>query len=123
MMLVIGLIVLQVVFSGGVVPLADTGPAGLVLSTVNSTAWGFRALTAAVGLDLTGCAGDFATCNLPGIRGLATVPERQFAYKGVYDQFGDIFGGDLLVCWSAMIALIAVLGVALYFLQKRKDAL
>ncbi len=123
MMLSIGIIILQVVFSGGVVPMSDIGPAGPVLSGVNSTAWAFRGITAAAGVTTDGCVGEMTNCDIPGIPGLASAPERQLAFKGLDAQFGDVFNWSVFSCWAGMATILVVLGVALYFLQRRKDTL
>lgn len=123
MMLVIGVVVLQMVFSGGLVSLDDLGVAGVVLGGVTSSAWAFKAITTAAGLSLDGCSGDYATCDIPGIPALQTPAERSLAFKGVDDQFSSVFGADVFVCWGAMLAIIAALGILIYVLQRRKDTL
>ncbi len=123
MMLVIGLIVLQVVFSGGLVNLEDLGVAGLILGSITPTSWALKALTVGFGVSADGCAGDLATCNLPGIPGMASPEVRAATFATIDDKFGPIFNADVLTCWGAMAAIIVVLGVALYVLQKRKDTL
>jgi ABC-type multidrug transport system ATPase subunit len=123
MMLVIGVIVVQLVFSGGLVPISDLGPVGGVLAGLDSTSWTLKALTAASGISTAGCTGDLINCNLPGIQGFATPQERQLAFTNINQSFADIFGADILVCWGAMIGLIAALAVIIYWLQKRKDTL
>jgi ABC transport system ATP-binding/permease protein len=123
MMLIIGLIVLQIVFSGGLVPLDSLGPAGLVLGSITSTAWTFKALVAAGGLTVRGCTGDMSGCTLPEMAGLADPGAKAFAYKGIHEKFGGVFDANIFVCWAAMLALIVVVALALYVLQKRKDRL
>lgn len=123
MMLVIGVIVVQLVFSGGLVPISDLGPVGGVLASLDSTSWALKALTTSSGISFDGCVGDLAACNLPGIPGLATPPERQLAFTSIDESFKDVFGESVLVCWGAMLGLIAVMALALYWLQKRKDTL
>lgn len=123
MMLVIGVVVLQIVFSGGLLPLSDLGFAGVVLGGVTSSAWAFKALAAIAGVSKNGCTGDFAACEVPGIPALGTPAERTLAYQGVDDQFGGVLDANVLVCWGAMVALIAVLGILIYVLQRRKDTL
>lgn len=123
MMLIIGVIVVQLVFSGGLVPISDLGPVGAVLASLDSTSWALKALTAASGISTDGCVGDLAACNMPGIPGLATPQERALAYKGIDEQFADLFGANVFVCWAWMVGLIAVTALAVYWLQKRKDTL
>ena len=124
MMLAIGVIVLQVVFSGGLVNLKDLGVAGTVLGAITSTHWAYRASTSAVGLNLDGCSDPaLANCGLPGLAGIQDPAARAITFKGVDTAFGPIFGADILVCWGAMLAIMAVLCVILVVLQKRKDTL
>ena len=127
MMLVIGVIVLQVVFSGGLLNLKDLGVAGTVLGGITSTHWAFQASTTALGQSLDGCSPPaLVDCRLPGFGALAG-PEnegaRQVTFQGVDTAFGPIYGANILVCWGAMLAIMAVLGVILIILQKRKDTL
>jgi hypothetical protein len=125
MMLSIGIIILQVVFSGGVVPTSDIGPAGPVLTSVNSTAWAFRGIAASAGVTTDGCTDDpeLLHCNIPGIQGMASPEVRAQAYKALDAKFGDVFDWNVATCWGGMLAIIAVLVVVLYFLQRRKDTL
>lgn len=123
MMLVIGVIVVQLVFSGGLVPISDLGPVGGVLADLDSTSWTLKALTASSGISVDGCTGDLINCNLPGIQGLATPQERTLAFTNIDQAFADIFGANVFVCWGAMVALIVVLAFTIYWLQKRKDTL
>lgn len=123
MMLVIGVVVVQMVFSGGLVSLSDLGLAGTVLGGITSSAWAFKALVTAAGLSKDGCTGDFANCDIPGIQALETPAERTLAFQGVDDQFSSVFGADVFVCWGAMLAIIAALGILIYLLQRRKDTL
>jgi len=123
MMLIIGVIVVQLVFSGGLVPISDLGPVGAVLASLDSTSWALKGLTAASGISTDGCVGDLLQCNMPGIQGLATPQERQLAYTGIDEQFADLFGANVVVCWAWMVGLIGATAVAVYWLQKRKDTL
>jgi ABC-type multidrug transport system ATPase subunit/pSer/pThr/pTyr-binding forkhead associated (FHA) protein len=123
MLLVIGIIVLQVVFSGGVVPTDSFGPVGLVLGAITSTNWAFKAMTAAAGITTKGCTGDFSACELPGIAGEDEIARAsKFQEVGV-DQFGGVLDANVYVAWGAMVAIMAVLAVAIYVLLKRKDTL
>ena len=123
MMLIIGVIVVQLVFSGGLVPISDLGPVGAVLASLDSTSWALKGLTAASGISTDGCVGDLLQCNMPGIQGLATPQERQLAYTGIDEQFADLFGANVVVCWAWMVGLIGATALAVYWLQKRKDTL
>jgi ABC-type multidrug transport system ATPase subunit len=126
MLLVIGVVVLQVVFSGGMLPLSDLGVVGKVLGGITSTNWAFRALASAAGIDKAGCDGDFSGCALPGfgadeIAGSPEAAGNQF--RGFDDAFGGVLGTDVYMAWAAMAGIMLALCVGLYFLQKRKDTL
>jgi ABC transport system ATP-binding/permease protein len=124
MMLAIGIIVVQVVFSGGLVPLSDLGPAGTVLGGLTSTNWAFKALTTASGLTLDGCSpGNNTNCHLPGFGGFETDAERNLSFEGTNNAFGGVFDADVMVCWAFMAGILVILGTVLFFLQKRKDTL
>lgn len=125
MLLAIGPIMLQVVFSGGMLPLEKMGVFGTVMGFATSTYWAFRALTTASGLSLENCSvEDLTNCRLPGFGKIDPASEgARIEFTSINDQFGGIFGGDVLVSWAAMIAIIAVLGIAIILLQKRKDTL
>ncbi|MGD9935731.1 MAG: FHA domain-containing protein, partial [Dehalococcoidia bacterium] len=125
MLLAIGPIMLQVVFSGGMLPLAKMGIFGTVMGFATSTFWAFRALTTASGLSLQNCSvEDLTNCRLPGFGKIDPASESaRIEFTSINDQFGGVFGGDVLVSWAAMIAIIGVLGIAIILLQKRKDTL
>lgn len=124
MMLMIGLIVLQVVFSGGLLPLKQLGFAGTVLGGITSTSWTFKALTAAGGLTLHGCTLEdaMANCRLPGF-GPMKPDAKGATFDTINTRFGGVFDADIVMCWAAMLVLIAALAVLLFILQKRKDKL
>jgi ABC-type transport system involved in multi-copper enzyme maturation permease subunit len=125
MMLAIGIIVLQVVFSGGIVSLKDLGIVGTVLGGITSTHWAFRGVTSAVGLSLDGCEqGNLADCRLPGFGAFpAGSGEANLAFSSTYDKFGGIFGAEVWMTWVAMGIILLALGAILFALQKRKDTL
>jgi hypothetical protein len=106
-----------------VVPLASLGPPGEVLGGINSTAWAYKGLAASAGITTDGCEGDLATCDIPGVAGKETVPARQLTFQTIDDAFGGVLDADVVVCWTAMLAILAVLSVILFVLQKRKDKL
>ncbi|MBI2913018.1 MAG: FHA domain-containing protein [Chloroflexi bacterium] len=124
MILVIAVVVVQMVFSGGLLPLNTLGPAGLVLGDITSTKWVFQALTAAAHVKTGVCEGvDLSACNLPGIQQYATDAERKVALHPIDDRFGDIFGADVYVTWAAIGAIMAGIFILLLVLQKRKDVI
>ncbi|MCA9719158.1 MAG: FHA domain-containing protein [Dehalococcoidia bacterium] len=125
MMLAIGIIVVQVVFSGGMVSLGDIPVVGEQLGWVTNTHWTFRGLTTAAGLNLDGCSvGDLANCQLPGFGQFQpNSGEANLAFSSTEAKFGLIFGANVWVCWAATSTIMAVLTGVLWFLQKRKDTL
>ena len=79
----------------------------------------------ASGLSLANCSvQDLSNCRLPGFGKMDPASEAaRIEFTSINDQFGGVFGGDVLVCWAAMVAIIGVLGIAIVLLQKRKDTL
>ncbi|MFQ5473867.1 MAG: ATP-binding cassette domain-containing protein, partial [Dehalococcoidia bacterium] len=69
MVLVSGVVVVQMVFSGGLLPLSGLGVVGLVLGSITSTKWVFEALTSAAGVVKGDCfvppAETLANCQMP----------------------------------------------------------
>jgi hypothetical protein len=119
---IIGVIIVQLVFSGGILPLGDTGIAGKVLGFVTSANWGFQAMVAATGIDGGGCEGtEFSGCLLPGFAEFGTEPERRVAITPLDDRYGEVWDPNIYVAWAAMAALIAVMVAGIYLLQRRKD--
>ena len=124
MILVIAVVVVQMVCSGGLLPLNTLGPAGLVLGDITSTKWVFQALTAAAHVKTGVCEGDtLAACQLPGLQALATDPERRVSLQAIDSRFADVFGADVYVTWAAIGAIMAAIFVLLLVLQKRKDVI
>ncbi|MGD9933876.1 MAG: FHA domain-containing protein [Dehalococcoidia bacterium] len=118
----IGLIIVQIVFSGGILPLGDTGVAGKVLGSATSTNWGFRAVLASTGIDGSGCEGEVLDqCALPGFGAFDTEEKRQVAVKPIEDRYGDVWDPDLAVAWGAMLTIIVIAVGAIYVAQRRKD--
>jgi len=124
MVLVIAVIVLQIVFSGGLLPLSQLGAGGDVLGGITSTKWSFQGLAAATHVYRGQCEGDFlADCELPGIQSYATDPEKRVALDPINERFGDVFGADIYVTWAAMGIILLALFVIIVVLQKRKDVI
>jgi hypothetical protein len=123
MLLAVGPIMLQVVFSGGLMPLTQMGFFGTIMGSITSTYWAFRALTTASGLSLEGCSAEnLSTCGLPGFGNID--PQKAIVeFEQIDDQFGPIFGAEVWVCWAAMLAIMVVLTLIIVGLQKRKDTL
>jgi len=119
---IIGVIIVQLVFSGGILPLSDTGIVGQILGWVTSANWGFQAMVAATGISGAACEGaELAGCRLPGFGVIGTEPERRQAIKPLEDRYGEVWDPNMYVAWAAMAALIAVMVVGIYLLQRRKD--
>jgi ABC transport system ATP-binding/permease protein len=123
MLIIIAVIVVQVVFSGGVVSLASLGPVGTIVGSATSTSWAFKALVASAGMSSHGCGGSFPSCHLPGFGAFTNDAQRNVSYESMTKNYGDVFNADVFVCWGAMVAIMIGLCVVLYFLQKRKDRL
>ncbi len=124
MILAVAAIIMQIVFSGALISLADLGPSGVGVGYITSTHWGFKADTAAVGLTFEKCSQlSLVECDLPGFRALADEPARQVTFKPLREGWGDIFDADIFVCWGAMLAIMSFLGVVTVIRQRMKDTL
>ena len=124
MVLVIAVIVLQIVFSGGLIPLGELGVGGDVFGGVTSTKWSFQALTSASHVRAGECDGpSLANCGRPGLQAYPTDAEKQVALDTLDDRFGDVFGADVYVAWAAMGIILAALFVIIIVLQRRKDVI
>jgi len=119
---IIAVIVVQIVFSGGILPISDAGIVGRVLGAVTSANWGFRAMAAAMGLDGTACEGaTLEACRLPGFGEFATEAERRVAIEPLEDRYSAVWEPQMVMAWGAMLVLIVVMIAAIYVVQKRKD--
>jgi ABC-type multidrug transport system ATPase subunit len=123
MMLIIGVIVMQIVLSGGIVPLSSLGPPGAVVSKATSTSWSYKALATSVGVNSHGCSGDFSGCHLPGFAKLPNADQKSIAFANVDDSWGDVLDANIAVCWAAMGTIIVAVLTSLFVFQKRKDSL
>ncbi len=124
MVLVIAVIVLQIVFSGGLIPLGPLGAGGDVFGGVTSTKWSFQALTAASHVKSGECDGpSLANCNLPGLKSYSTEEQKRVALDPIDERFEDVFGADVYVTWAAMGIIIGALFVIIVVLQRRKDVI
>lgn len=124
MVLVIAVIVIQIVFSGGLIPLGQLGAGGDVLGGVTSTKWSFQALTAASNIERGDCEGPvLANCDLPGLQAQETELEKKATLEPIQERFGDVFGADVYVAWAAMGIIIGALFVIIIVLQRRKDVI
>jgi hypothetical protein len=125
MLLVIGVVVVQMVFSGGLLPLSQLGTAGDVLGGITSTKWSFQGLTASAHVRSGTCelGGTLADCNLPGLGKYETDAEKTVALENVDDRFAEVFGADVYETWAAMAIIMAGLFLIFLLLQKRKDVI
>jgi hypothetical protein len=122
MVIIIAVIVFQLVFSGGLIPLGQLGTSGDVIGGITSTKWSFEALTAAAEVKSGDCEGpSLANCNLPGLQAYETDPERAVQLNTINDRFEDVFGADVYVSWGAMGIIIAAIFIIILVLQRRKD--
>jgi hypothetical protein len=62
-------------------------------------------------------------CLLPGIQAYDTDAERQVVMSHLEDRFGAVLDGDALNSILAQLAIMAVLFIVLYIVQKRKDVI
>jgi len=124
MVLVIAVIVIQIVFSGGLIPLGQLGAGGDIFGGVTSTKWSFQALTAASHVKQGDCDGPtLVNCDLPGLQSYSTEAEKRVALDPIDERFEDVFDADVYVSWSAMGIIIAALFVIIAVLQRRKDVI
>jgi ABC-type multidrug transport system ATPase subunit/pSer/pThr/pTyr-binding forkhead associated (FHA) protein len=124
MLLVIIVVVVQMVFSGGILPLDQLGTAGEVLGDATSGKWTFEAMVDVTQVERGECEGpSLDECLLPGIQAYDTDAERQVVMSHLEDRFGAVLDGDALNSIVAQLAIMAVLFVLLYIVQKRKDVI
>ncbi len=119
-LLVIAVVLIQIVFSGGILPLGDLGPAGTVVGSITSANWAFKGAIAAFDVHRGVCTGDLSGCLMPGFSEYTTPETRDVAMRPINDRYADVFGADLVVVWAALIALTVVTFAALWFVQRRK---
>jgi hypothetical protein len=122
MYLVAAVLVLQMVFSGGLLPLSKLGPPGTVLGAVTSVNWALRGSTASLELDTQDCLGAaITTCQLPGLQKYHTDPERLVVINAIEEDWGDVLGSPVQTTWAGMAAILLVLFGAFVGVQKLKD--
>jgi hypothetical protein len=124
MVLVIAVIVIQIVFSGGLLPLGTLGVGGDIFGGITSTKWSFQALTTSSHVREGQCdAPPLDTCNMPGIQSYPTDAEKTVAIDPINERFGDVFGADVYVTWAAMGIILLALFIIIIVLQRRKDVI
>jgi len=123
-LIAIVLVVVQLVFAGGLLPLSQLGTAGEVLGSVTSSKWTYEALVDVTEVQRGDCDGpNLDDCELPGIQAYDTNPERQVVLEQLETRFDDVLEGSVLNSILASLAIMAVLFVLLVVIQKRKDVI
>jgi len=128
-LLVILVVVLHMVFSGGLFNLSSLDVAGDVIGSATSTKWVFEGM-----IDVTGLMeGDCETpglneCLHPGLQGIEgeeAVKEAKQAQtiENIRDRFGEVFEGEVVKSILADLAIMAVLFALILVVQKRKDVI
>jgi ABC-type multidrug transport system ATPase subunit len=124
MILVIIVVVAQIVFSGGLLPLHTAGDAANRIADVTPGKWVFQALVTATKVKTGDCTGPtYTDCHVPGIQALATDPEKAVLLKILDERFHSTFEGDIQKSWAALGGIIVGLFVLLWLIQKRKDVI
>jgi ABC-type multidrug transport system ATPase subunit len=123
MVLVIAIVVIQMVFSGGLLALSDLGVAGDVLGSITSTKWVFQALVSSAHVMQGECFDvSLETCQLPGLLAYQDDPGTQRALiDPILEKFGGVYGETVRTTWIALGVIMGVIFVMLIGLQKRKD--
>ena len=122
MLLVIIVVVVQIVFSGGLVPLDRLGTVGGAIADSTSTKWVFQGLATAAEVRSGDCTTPtLEACRLPGIESYATPAEAQVMVRSLDDTFGPVFGTSMAAAWAATGLIAVVLYAAVYVLLRRKD--
>ena len=123
-LIAIVLVVIQLVFAGGLLPLSQLGTAGEVLGSATSSKWTYEALVDVTEVQRGDCDGpNLEDCELPGIQAYDTNPERQVVLEQLDTRFGDVLDGSVMNSILASLAIMAVLFVLLVVIQKRKDVI
>ena len=124
MLLLIVVVVIQMVFSGGILPLDQLGTPGEVLGTVTSSKWSYEALVDVTQVQRGDCEGpNLDDCELAGIQAYDTDPEKQVVISHLEDRYGNVLEGEVYGSIAALLALIVGLFVFLAVIQKRKDVI
>ncbi len=126
-LLVILVVVLHMVFSGGLFNLSSLDTAGDVIGSITSTKWVFEGMIDVTGLMEGDCeAPGLTECLHPGLQGIegdGPVKEAKQAQtiENIRDRFGDVFEGEALESILFGLVIMAVLFGLIVFIQKRKD--
>ncbi|MFN0148956.1 MAG: ATP-binding cassette domain-containing protein [Dehalococcoidia bacterium] len=121
LLLAIGVVLLQIVFSGGVLPLADLGVAGTILGGITTDFWSFSGVTSALEISASGCAGEVLdACRLPGFGAYGSDAEGRVAFVSISNRFGDILTGDVRRAWAGLAVIITVCIAAIWWRQRTR---
>ncbi len=122
LLFIIGVVMVQLVFSGGVVPISDLGVGGKTVAAATSTNWGFKGMIEATSLMDGDCSGpELSGCKLPGFGKLESERERRVALQPIDDRYAGVFGQNLYGAWGGMV-VIMVACTGLFYVRQRKRA-
>jgi hypothetical protein len=122
MLFAIGIIVIQIVFSGGLVALNELGAAGTVLGSITSTHWVLEGLTTVSQFQTGDCMSEaLETCQIPGLGRVETLEARFATLTPTLERFGDLIGTKVTTASAWLTGIMVVLFGVLYVVQKRKD--
>ena len=123
-LIAIVLVVIQLVFAGGLLPLSQLGTAGEVLGSATSSKWTYEALVDVTEVQRGDCDGpSLEDCELPGIQAYGSDSQRQVVIEQLDTRFSDVLDGSVLTSILASLAIMLVLFILLVIIQKRKDVI
>jgi ABC-type multidrug transport system ATPase subunit/pSer/pThr/pTyr-binding forkhead associated (FHA) protein len=128
-LLVILVVVLHMVFSGGLFNLSSLDTAGDIIGGSTSTKWVFEGMIDVTGLMEGDCETPGLTeCIHPGLQGIegdGPVKEAKQAQtiENIRDRFGDVFEGKVLTSLLADLVIMVILFGLIIVIQKRKDVI
>jgi hypothetical protein len=118
------LVVIQLVFSGGILPLSQLGTAGEAIGYATSSKWAFEAVVDVTQVERGDCEGPgLENCELPGVQAYDTDPEKQVVIEQLEGRYGDVMEGDVTTSIMAQLAIMVALFILLAVVQKRKDVI
>ena len=81
--------------------------------------WALRAEASAVEINTKRCEGiGIETCDLPGIQGLETAPERLVIINAVNEDFSGIMNTSVYTAWTGEVAILLLLLASFTLKQK-----
>jgi hypothetical protein len=123
-LIAIVLVVIQLVFSGGLLPLDQLGTAGEVVGNATSSKWTYEALVDVTEVQRGDCDGpSLEDCELPGVQAYETDPEKQVVVEQLNDHYGDVLDGDWMISLAVTVGIMVILFILLVIIQKRKDVI